>query len=238
MNKSNSPEYRGWQYAKLGDYHRNLDPNWSYTPTYLKKMAFIRKQVLRAPKTTHILDAGCGEGVLVETFRKEGYLIDGLDLNFENEFVRKGSILDMPYEDGSFDIVLLLDVLEHLAFADQPAALAEIHRILEKRGMLVAAIPNLAHWNSRFRMAFWGRLDRTDNEIDHLGERPFVENRDLLLKAGFTIEHIRGVTLTVPFIYRRVICRHPAAFKWLHDLLEPLAIPSLAMVDIFLCQRA
>jgi len=27
--------YRCWEYSKKGDYHKNLDPDWSYTPTYL-----------------------------------------------------------------------------------------------------------------------------------------------------------------------------------------------------------
>jgi len=58
-----------------------------------------------------------------------------------------------------------------------------------------------------------------------------------LHEAGFQIEEIKGVTLTVPFLYRRVICRWPARFRWLHDLLEPLAIPSLAMLDIFVCRK-
>lgn len=60
--------FRGWEYAKHGDYHQNLDPNWSFTLTYLKKMAFVRRFIKESPTDTRILDAGCGEGVLVEEF--------------------------------------------------------------------------------------------------------------------------------------------------------------------------
>jgi len=43
VKKSNPDNvYRSWEYARHGDYHRNLDPNWSYTPTYLRKMTFIK----------------------------------------------------------------------------------------------------------------------------------------------------------------------------------------------------
>jgi 2-polyprenyl-3-methyl-5-hydroxy-6-metoxy-1,4-benzoquinol methylase len=182
-----------------------------------------------------ILDAGCGEGVLVEAFRAKGFKIEGLDLNYESEYVRLGSVLEMPYEDGAFDAVLLLDVFEHLAYVDQPVGLAEIRRVLQTGGKLIASIPNLAHWNSRFRLALFGQLDRTDIETNHIGERPFAENRRLLQEAGFRIEEIKGVTLTVPVLYRRVICRRPARFRWLHDLLEPLAVPSLAMLSVFIC---
>lgn len=34
--------FGGWEYARKGDYHRKLDPNWSYTPTYLRKMHYVR----------------------------------------------------------------------------------------------------------------------------------------------------------------------------------------------------
>lgn len=229
--------FRGWEYARVGDYHRQLDPNWSYTPTYLKKMDFVRRKVLEKGKATRILDAGCGEGVLVEEFKQLGYCIEGIDLNYASQDVCRGSVLDMPYEDSSFDLVLFLDVLEHLAYADQPPALTEISRVLRKGGELIASIPNLAHWNSRFRMVVFGRLDRTDIETNHIGERPYAENRSLIQKANFRIIQTKGITLTVPLIYRGIICHSPARFKWLHDFLDLLAISSLAMINIFVCRK-
>jgi SAM-dependent methyltransferase len=240
VKQDNTSGYRGWIYKTSGDYHRNLDPNWSYTPTYLRKMALVRRKIRfwRAVRpSVRILDAGCGEGVIVEEFRAQGFQIEGLDLNYESEYVRLGSVLDMPYEDETFDAVLLLDVFEHLAYADQTVALAEIHRVLRMGGRLIASIPNLAHLNSRFRLAFCGQLDRTDIITNHIGERPFAENRRLLQEAGFQVEEIKGVTLTVPFLYRSVICRRPVWFRWLHDLMEPLAIPSLAMLNVFVCRK-
>lgn len=230
--------FRGWEYAKSGDYHRHLDPNWSYTPTYLKKMKYVRQFLEELPKDQPILDAGCGEGVLVEEFAAKGYKIEGIDLNYESPIVKRGDILNMPfYEDGSFSAVLLFDVFEHLAFVDQPRALKELRRVLRPGGILLASIPNLAHWNSRLQFALRGNLDRSDVETNHIGERPLRENIRLLHQAGFQIERIVGITLTVPFVYRRVICRWPAKFRWLHDVLDFFAIPSLAMLNLFWCRR-
>ena len=76
------------------------------------------------------------------------------------------SVLDMPYADNSFDVVLFLDVFEHISYAEQPIALVEIFRVLRRGGTLLASIPNLAHFNSRFRMAFLGQLDRADIETN------------------------------------------------------------------------
>jgi SAM-dependent methyltransferase len=237
MRKGSTSGFRGWEYARISDYHRNLDPNWSYTPTYLRKMDLVRQRILEKGKCARILDAGCGEGVLVEEFRTQGYSIEGLDLNYESPDVCRGSVLAMPYEDRGFDLVLLLDVFEHLNFLDQPAALAEIHRVLRQNGEFVASIPNLAHWNSRFRMALFGQLDRTDVDTNHIGERPYKENRHLIRKTGFEIFQTKGITLTVPFLYRGLICRRPAWFKWLHDFFELFAIPSLAMITVFFCRK-
>lgn len=235
MSKSDDVKYRGWEYAKVGDYHRNLNPNWSYTPTYLKKMEYVYKFIDNLPMNYRILDAGCGEGVLVEKLKSKGRIIEGIDLNYESEYVKRGDILTMPYNDNTFDVVLLLDVFEHLFFHQQPKALQEIRRVLVNQGILLASIPNIAHFNSRFNLFLKGRLDRTDIETNHPGERPIYENIRIIKESGFEIKEIKGITLTVPFIYRRIICQRPSRFRWLHDLLNIFALPSISMINIFVC---
>ncbi|MEI8349050.1 MAG: class I SAM-dependent methyltransferase [Candidatus Omnitrophota bacterium] len=228
--------YRDWEYKRLGDYHRNLDPNWSYTPTYLVKMKYIRNYLHSLPKNLRILDAGCGEGVLVEEFLTKGYQITGIDLNYESEYVQRADILHLPYPDNTFDVILMLDMIEHISFEDQPRALSEAKRVLRPDGALVMSVPNLVHLNSRVRNLLTGKFDRTDKEENHPGERPYKENIMLLTNAGFDIKKIKGITLTMPFIYRGIICRRPARFRWLHDILNIFAIPQLAMINIFVCK--
>jgi hypothetical protein len=65
------------------------------------------------------------------------------------------------------------------------------------------------------------------------------ENLSLLRSAQFQVEHVTGVTFTAPLFYRRIICRRPARFRWLHDAMEPLAafMPSLAMVNVIHCRK-
>jgi 2-polyprenyl-3-methyl-5-hydroxy-6-metoxy-1,4-benzoquinol methylase len=231
--------FRGWEYAKVGDYHRNLDPNWSYTPTYLQKMKLVRSYIDKHDKQQRVLDLGCGEGLLVEEYSQKGHNIQGIDLNYESQHVIRGDITQLPYEDSSADLVLLLDVLEHIGFEQQPQVLYEIHRVLKSNGTFILSVPNLAHLNSRFSMFFFGALDRTDIETNHIGERPFREYETLLKNTPFNIRKQVGITFTVPFIYRHVICRYTAKFRWLHDLQEPLArrLPSLAMLTIFECHK-
>lgn len=100
----------------------------------------------------------------------------------------------------------------------------------------MASIPNLAHMNSRIMFFIRGNFCRTDCEENHPGERPIRENIKLL-RQRFSIEKIIGITLTVPIIYNRVICRKPSRFLWLHNFLNYFAIPSLAMLNIFICKK-
>lgn len=236
MDDGNTKGHRGWVYAESGDYHREIDPNWSYTPTYLRKMAHVRRYLDGLPGDARILDAGCGEGVLVEEYRAKGYRIEGIDLNYESEYVTCGDVLSLPHDDDALDVVLLLDVFEHLQFADQMPALQEVRRVLNGNGRMLMVVPNLAHLNARYFMMFRGCLDRSDIDLNHPGERPLVENLALLQQAGFSIEWTKGLTLTLPWVYRRVICRNPARYRWLHDALEVLATPSLSMFTLIACR--
>ena len=233
------PTYRGWEYARIGDFHRDLDPTWSYTPTYLGKMRRVRLFIESLPQNAQILDAGCGEGILVEEFRKKGRRIEGLDYNYESEFVRRGDVRCLPYPDQVFDAIINTDVFEHLPYEDQPKCLAEFKRVLKPGGRMLISVPNLAHLNSRVKFFLRGMLDRTDVETNHVGERPLKENAALFREAGFEITEVQGITLTLPWVYRRLICRHAARLRWMHDLMEPLArmFPSLSMLSVFICSH-
>jgi len=87
---------------------------------------------------TTVLDAGCGEGETLD--RLSGILPEnpvGIDLNPESvEFAKKrlpaatigvGDLLELPFEADSFDLVMCLEVLEHLP--EPTAGLRELFRV-------------------------------------------------------------------------------------------------------------
>ncbi len=96
-----------------------------------------------------VLDAGCGEG---ETLvRLEGMLsgsVTGVDLNPESvEFAAErnpscefqvADVTALPFDDDVFDLVLCLEVLEHIP--DPSLALAELSRVC--RGDIVLSVPS------------------------------------------------------------------------------------------------
>ena len=121
-----------------------------------------------------MLDAGCGEGVLVSEYA-DRLAIEGVDAHYSSERVHAGSVTALPYGPGVFDRALCLDVLEHLTFEEQPVALAELHRVLRPGGELLVSVPNLAHLQSRVHFLLQGRLIRTASELKHPGDRPVAE---------------------------------------------------------------
>ena len=208
------------EYATRGDYHRSPSPDWDYYPTYMAKLAWVRQYLVRLPPGTRVLDAGCGEGVLVESYA--GRLrIAGVDDNYSSAHVIRGSLMALPYGAASFDRVLCLDVLEHLPFADQPRALEELRRVLTPVGELLVSVPNLAHLQSRLNFLLRGRLIRTASEVKHPGDRPLAEYLQLADRAGFDLVSRDGIFPTLPVV-TPWIRRRPESRAWLHRLLTRL----------------
>lgn len=97
-----------------------------------------------------LLDAGCSYGYATKYYAMKSTIAYGLeleeilwavasakypDIKFEN-----GSILNPPYSDSFFDIVILSDLFEHLP--DQIGALNEIFRILKPGGTFILTTPH------------------------------------------------------------------------------------------------
>jgi SAM-dependent methyltransferase len=235
MQPSSSVSRTG-EYAERGEYHRELSPDWEFYPTYLAKMERVRAYLGGLPRETRVLDAGCGEGLLVEEFR-DRLDIEGLDPHYSSDRVRHGSLTALPYPAGTFDRALCLDVLEHLTFAEQPRALAELFRVLKPGAELYVTVPNLAHLQSRVHFLFTGRLIRTARVTKHPGDRPAREYLDLARTAGFHLIERRGIFPTVP-VLTRLIRRHPARLRPLHRALTALVpVPDWCFLNVLRFRR-
>ena len=105
----------------------------------------------------HILDVGCGMGLLLTELRAYGK-VEGVDVSPKSiEFCRQRGIQNvqvsaaetLPFANSSFDVVLALDVIEHVP--DDSAVLREIHRVLKPGGVVVIFVPAF--------MFLWGITD-------------------------------------------------------------------------------
>jgi SAM-dependent methyltransferase len=140
----------------------------------------------------------------------------GERLRFESDLFNLESE-DFPYPDASFDVVVLSEILEHLAI-NPVRALAEIHRVLRPDGVLVLTTPN-AISVQRFESFLAGKglfVDRYSPTFGYGGRhnreyRPY-ELRELLESTGFVIEEFAIRDLTDGPWAKRL--RH-AVYRWL-----------------------
>ena len=82
-----------------------------------------------------ILEVGCGPYGLAYQLSRP---VQGCELNLvqsQSEWLKiaQGSILELPFQNNSFDYVLCVDVLEHLANADRAKAISELVRVAKEK---------------------------------------------------------------------------------------------------------
>ena len=117
---------------------------------------------LRGSPVGRVLDVGCGYGGLAavvgqELGTKELYGVD-VDEAVISEAERKGvraqrvdvEVDPLPFEDGSFDLVFSLGMLDYLPTFD--FAIEEMRRVLRPGGHVLISIPNLGSWNNRLAL--------------------------------------------------------------------------------------
>jgi SAM-dependent methyltransferase len=125
--------------------HQAEDRHWWYRGRRSVLDGVIAE--MRLPARAEILDAGCGSGRNMIDLARHG-TVTGVELSQTSvELARKreagevieGSVLEMPFEAGRFDLAASLDVIEHLE--DDLAALRELRRVVKPGGTLLVTVP-------------------------------------------------------------------------------------------------
>jgi SAM-dependent methyltransferase len=112
-----------------------------------RRLAIIQRYVPLAGR--RVLDLGCGVGEYVRAFAREGARAFGCDIapgrliearrrGAEGVVAAAGEWL--PFRDGSLDVVVLNEVIEHVA--DDRATMREVARVLAPGGHAVIYAPN------------------------------------------------------------------------------------------------
>lgn len=141
---------RFWEYYSTFD---AIEDNYFSKQLGDTVLGFVKRHI---PLTGNILDYGCGPGFLIEKLLRDQITCSGLDAVESNVKIIKAKFEGNPYfkgayyadklpieiQDEQFNIVFLIETIEHLLQDDLQVILKEIYRLTEKGGKLVITTRN------------------------------------------------------------------------------------------------
>jgi len=114
-----------------------------------------------------ILELGTGEGYFMSELKKRGHDVIGIDILpnkilLERSFdIRKYDLnKGLPFKKSSFDVVIGLEVLEHLY--NPYEMMKEIKRVLKPKGYAIISMPNTASIFYRIGQLYEPRFENLD----------------------------------------------------------------------------
>jgi SAM-dependent methyltransferase len=142
-------------------------------PDYLGSEPSLRRSMVRhleqmshfAAHRGALLEIGCAYGFFLDEARHHYDRVAGVDVaaaaverarrRFGVE-AHAGSLLDIPFEDASFDVVCMWDTVEHLPRADR--FIERARELLRPDGRLFLTTGDISSLNARVRAAKWRQI--------------------------------------------------------------------------------
>ena len=169
---------------------------------YVARRTIIFDWVLRQARrfsAPRVLDIGCGTGFNIECLKRHGLTnVVGLDVSSDAlTFCRsrqltalvRGDATRAPFRDGAFDLILALDLIEHVQ--DDETAVRGLASLLAPNGALVVFTPAFQF--------LWGHQD----EVSHHYRRYTAAGlRATLERAGLRVDKLTYAnTLLFPVVW-------------------------------------
>lgn len=170
----------------------------------LAYFSHVRREIeqLLPSRAERIVDVGCGVGATASWLRSlyPGCFTIGLEGNVAclselQSHVDQPVIVDLNGDLpdlGSPDLVLCLDVLEHLV--NPQRVLDQLRSVMRPDGTLIVSLPNVAHLSVALPLLLAGKFEYTDAGILDRTHLHFFTRRSamaLVTDAGFQVE--RGI---------------------------------------------
>jgi SAM-dependent methyltransferase len=147
------------------------------------KLRLLDSRIAR--RTSRVaLDLGCAQGILSYFVRQKGGFWVSADEDMSNlrsaREILDGSLAALaggalPFRDGSFDLVLCLDYLEHVT--DDDHVLEEVSRVLKDRGEVILVTPQTGPFYLLHKLRAALGL-----KLEHFGHR----------REGYSLQELRG----------------------------------------------
>lgn len=183
----------------------SLPADQAYLNKEMGYFSQVRREILSLlpEKTGRVLEIGCGTGDTLSYLRQQGRCdwVGGVELasaaaaeaRSKLDLLIEGNVetLALPFEDGSLDVILCLDILEHLV--DPWGTVRKLDKALKPGGLLIASIPNARHFRLVFPLLFQGKWRYSEAGIlDRTHLRFFVRESalELMGSSGLQVEKV------------------------------------------------
>lgn len=152
---------------------------------FKSKRKLISEIIGNIRKDSVILDIGCGTGYNFVYFKHLSDSMIGIDISkeallFSKKYSKNIALANsetIPFKDKSMDIVMALDLIEHVENDD--SVVSEARRILKNNGTFILTVPAFNF--------LWSKHDEVFNHKRRYNKRQI---EDLLARNGFKIEKI------------------------------------------------
>lgn len=204
-----------------------------------RRIFFELLERIRKPGASRTLDVGCGTGVTLANLRDGGIDAVGCDYSAQglsfcqrrglDQLVRADATR-LPLAGDSFDLVLALDVVEHLD--DDAGCVREMARVCRPGGHVLVHVPAFPLlWNAKDVLNHHRRRYRR------------AEVRRLIESAGLVVEHVRYVNVflfpvaVLVALYTRAFRREnlddpdPNRLDYLHNIPDAVNRAMIVLLD-------
>jgi len=183
-----------------------IDPAKYEDAIYEVKRLSTLKKLIAEGAGRRVVELGSGPGVITKLLTERGWVVTSVDTESENLEKAKAWAARTIHGDansvlrseppGSFDLVVALEIIEHMPVEEGRKMLGGIRRVLKSGGQLLLSTPNRYslqglkgyYWEEKMRRT--RRWDAWDQTHVHIYSTP--EILKLLKSQRFSIERTTG----------------------------------------------
>lgn len=180
-------------------------------------LSMLPQSTISQGQKIRILDLGCGNGSLSNLLAKKGYEVVGIEeseqgftiasKNFPNCHFIQASIYDLPYAtlQNSFDVVIAVEVIEHLFYPRELARAAK--NCLKPNGRLILTTPYHGYFKN-LALAVSGKMDHHFHALWDGGHIKFFSVKTLSTLLG--TESYTDINFKFagrfPYLWKSMLC--------------------------------